>query len=328
MKRDEFYQRIFERLDNYSMEEKKKIREYYEELICDGIEAGVSEDEVIGSLESPEHIAEGLRSEYAGANNKGRTENREIHRQWNGHYQSVQPVTRLNVGARDRGLNIQKSVDDKVHILYEPQDMDEIVCSEKDGVFYFHQSTRRILSFFQIGFIKNFTIVVQVPDSVEILEVSSKNGGIQLENIQPSKIIDAKTTNSGITARNLETEEITMSTSNARIECQDTKSRDSTFRTSNGKIKLSRVEAAHHLTAASSNAAIAIDMIRADMIDLQSSNGAIKGIIDGDAYEYAIRSKTSNGKNSLPSSFHSDQEKKLFVSTSNSSIKVEFSRGN
>ena len=54
MKREEFLNTLFENIPNYTKEEQEEIRQYYEELICDGVEAGLDEEEVISRLESPE----------------------------------------------------------------------------------------------------------------------------------------------------------------------------------------------------------------------------------------------------------------------------------
>ena len=61
MKREEFLNTLFENIPNYTKEEQEEIRQYYEELICDGVEAGLDEEEVISRLESPENIAFSLR---------------------------------------------------------------------------------------------------------------------------------------------------------------------------------------------------------------------------------------------------------------------------
>ena len=64
MKREEFLNTLFENIPDYTKEEQEEIRQYYEELICDGVEAGLDEEEVISRLESPENIAFSLKKEY------------------------------------------------------------------------------------------------------------------------------------------------------------------------------------------------------------------------------------------------------------------------
>ena len=64
MKREEFLNTLFENIPDYTKEEREEIRQYYEELICDGVEAGLDEEEVISRLESPENIAFSLKKEY------------------------------------------------------------------------------------------------------------------------------------------------------------------------------------------------------------------------------------------------------------------------
>lgn len=64
MNRNEFFNTLFANLPQYTKEEQDEIRTYYDELISDGIEAGLDEAEVISKLDTPENIAHSLNVEY------------------------------------------------------------------------------------------------------------------------------------------------------------------------------------------------------------------------------------------------------------------------
>ena len=89
MKREEFLNTLFENIPDYTKEEREEIRQYYEELICDGVEAGLDEEEVISRLESPENIAFSLKRRNIRKKEKQRSALSAIHRM------TIHPVSLL-----------------------------------------------------------------------------------------------------------------------------------------------------------------------------------------------------------------------------------------
>ena len=63
MKKDEFLQKLKDEISIYPYEETKKSLEYYEEMINDRLEEGMTEDEAVASLGSVEDIAEQIKCE-------------------------------------------------------------------------------------------------------------------------------------------------------------------------------------------------------------------------------------------------------------------------
>ena len=57
MNRYQFLQEFLDALGPLSEEEKQQISDYYEELICDGLEQGLSEEEVLARFGSPQDEA-------------------------------------------------------------------------------------------------------------------------------------------------------------------------------------------------------------------------------------------------------------------------------
>ena len=129
MKREEFLNTLFENIPDYTKEEREEIRQYYEELICDGVEAGLDEEEVISRLESPENIAFSLKKEYK----EERKAEVSVVCDSSDDYTSSQPVAHAVISARDRGIALEPSEDGRVHVHCEKDEIDEIVCYEKEG---------------------------------------------------------------------------------------------------------------------------------------------------------------------------------------------------
>lgn len=57
MKKDEFYIKLANSLHDVSLDEQQKVLDYYEELISDRMDSGMSEEEAVESLGEPEMIA-------------------------------------------------------------------------------------------------------------------------------------------------------------------------------------------------------------------------------------------------------------------------------
>ena len=144
MKREEFLNTLFENIPDYTKEEQEEIRQYYEELICDGVEAGLDEEEVISRLESPENIAFSLKKEYK----EERKAEVSVVCDSSDDYTSSQPVAHAVISARDRGIALEPSEDGRVHVHCEKDEIDEIVCYEKEGMFFFSHRSKRRMHFF------------------------------------------------------------------------------------------------------------------------------------------------------------------------------------
>lgn len=323
MKREEFFQILFRALPNYTDEDKAEVREYYEELICDGVDAGIEEDEVIAKLEAPEKIAESLLREYAGE--KKTEEQRERIADNQNMFSSKSEIHKVVIGARDRGFQIGMSDDDKVHVYCERDEMDEIVCYENDGTFYFRQNNKKKMRFFFHSVQISSTIEVKLPKSVQTLEAATRNGGIHVKDVAISGLLKTETTNGGIHVKDVTAGTVEMNTTNGGVHVGDVKAQNITFTTSNGGIKVADIMAEERLAIITSNGSVQCDLIKGKIIEIRSSNAGVKGVIDGKMEDYAIESGTSNGKNTLPNHFQMQKEKKLYVSTSNGSIKISFS---
>ena len=285
MKKEEFFIQIMEGISYFEENEIMEIKNYYEELILDGIEMGATEEEVIKKLDGPKAIVERLKLEYS----KPERDNQEASKKriLNGEYIPKGMVSSVKIQAEDRGVQIKTSLDNQVRIHYEGQEYDEIIYHEIEGVFYFRQRERRKFSFLKFGFSRKVSnIVLEVPkDKLAQIEVITQNGGIKCSDI----VVEEK---------------LSLVTSNGAIVAESACSKRIKTITTNGSIKL--------------------ELVQAQDIELKTTNGSIKGTIIGNNGDYEIHSKTSNGSNNLPDGWGNGKEKKLAAFTSNGSISIEF----
>ena len=123
MNRNEFFNTLFEMITQYTKEEQDEIRTYYDELISDGIEAGLDEAEVISKLDTPENIAHSLNAEYGKIVNVAKIQSSDAvtdllekqpeninhifsDKQSSSDYTSTQPILNVVLSARIRGFSV------------------------------------------------------------------------------------------------------------------------------------------------------------------------------------------------------------------------------
>ena len=156
--------------------------------------------------------------------------------------------------------------------------------------------------------------------------LKTSNGRIMLNDLS-CKALEAQSSNARIVLERVSGKQpIRCSTSNGRIEARQVKTGGSLILTSsNGRIVAHDAQAREELRLTTSNSAIEVGQLSAGEVNLTTSNGSISGILPGHMNDWAIRSRTSNGHNSLPK----DQpgSRPLNVRTSNGSINLRFEEG-
>ena len=323
MNKEAFFAQIMEGISFFEENEKVEIKNYYEELILDGMEVGASQEEVIEKLDHPKAIVERLKTEYAKPDRNKETQEQTAN---NGEYIPNGKVSVVKIQAEDRSVRILPSSDDQVRIRYEAQDDDEIIFHEIDGVFYFRQRERRKFSFLKFNFSRgDASIYLEVPKNlIHQIEVSTKNGGLKCIDFVDDCSIFLETSNGGIKIENVIAKKIELRTTNAGVSIHSVKSNQCTAKSTNSIIKVCDGAFAEKLSMQSTNGALKVDRVIAPDIEMKTTNGPIKGTILGKNSDYEIHSQTSNGSNNMPNGWGSGKEKKLSVSTSNGSIAIEF----
>lgn len=358
MTRQQFLQEFLDALEPLSQEERQQISDYYEELICDGLEEGLSEEEVLTRFGSPQEEAARFRAE-----NPASPAPRELSR-----YTPAGEIHTLDFSAQCAAVSLIPVENGPIAISFaiDPQ-RDLVETSEEGGVWTFRHTLRRkrLRHFFGFG-LSGLKIQVRVPRSfhgtlliatsnaavtgeglpaLERLTIRSTNGAIRLNTLEVPDCC-LQTSNASIRVRNysgqtlhakssngtLEGEAIRCyghhwETSNAAIRLTDAQSLSLTAATSNGRITACACEA-RELSLVSSNASLVVDNIAGEQLTLCSSNGSITGTVRGNPEEYHLEAHTSNASCNLPSDFgpsrNAEPGKQLSVTTSNGKIHVDF----
>ncbi len=322
MNKQDFFEELFREIEYFEQSEKDEIRAYYEELIMDGMEAGVTEEEVIQRLDSPKDIANRLKSEYShGEEKKAGAVQKE-----QGVYLPEGHVNTVKVQAEDRGIHLVESRDDQVRICYEAQDDDEIIYYEADGMFYFKQKQRSRFNFLKFRIQTTVApIIVEIPQNqMKLVELTTKNGGIRCMQVAIASALFIETSNGGIRLEQVQADAIDIHTTNAGIVIQSVLANRCSAKSTNSAIKVNNCKMRQQLNLRTTNGSLKFEEVDAMELDLSTTNGSIKGKILGNPEDYQIYSHTTNGSNNLPNGWGKGKERKISASTSNGTIAVEF----
>lgn len=319
-----FFEELFREIDFFEENEKEEIRSYYDELILDGMEAGVSEEVVIEQLDSPKDIAKRLKNEYSKPEKPKMTS--EDQGEF-GVYEAKDSVNTVKVQAEDRGIHLVESLNGKLRIRYEPQDDDEIIFYESDGMFFFKQKQRSRFNFLKFRMQMNVSpIVVEIPQKqMKLVELTTKNGGIRCNDVAVASALVIETSNGGIKLDKIQAELIDIHTTNAGITIQNVLADQCSAKSTNSAIKVNSCKIRQKLNLRTTNGSLKFEDVDATELDLNTTNGSIKGKVLGKPEDYQVYSHTTNGSNNLPNGWGVGKEKKISASTSNGTIAVEFS---
>ena len=146
MDKHEFLKRFFDALGNISENERNQISDYYEELICDGLEQGFTEEECVAKFGSPEEAAEKFREEYAPDIVQETAHSADLQKVFSPEESGIHT---LNLSAE--GVNIVACESDTPYlkILFDPNPEFDIVKTYcENGVWHFiHKDTKKSLAF-------------------------------------------------------------------------------------------------------------------------------------------------------------------------------------
>lgn len=342
--------------------ELKSMIEFYQEMVEDKIEDGMTEEEAVAAMETPDEIVERLKREFGETAVEESTaetpvqpaeNSRAMRREYN-----PDKVKLVRVIDRDHGVKLVKG--GKVALNYEDDPNGKYEVSLEGGVLTLKYTAEK-RSFFRNIFgwrQKAAEVTVELPNgwegiadirtenaavsasvAINELMMHTSNGAITLEDATIRRI-NGKTSNGALRLECVTCVEMELGTSNGRIVAQDITGKtvkltsgnasvnvhaatvnDMSLRSSNGGLRIEDVTGGK-LHAQTSNGSVKVSGINAEDVTLISSNGSISGDICGEMTDYAVTSKTSNGKNNLPNG--TAGARKLDVRTSNASIAIEF----
>lgn len=341
MGKEKFIDELMHKLNYLSEEEISKVLTYYSEIIDDKIEDGMTEEDAVSSLGSMEEIEEIIRAE-AGNYKKENQSERKI-------YICKNDVKLIHVDDKNTSIEINPTSDDKIYIEYYEDKYSEYDILENEDTVLIKKITYPHFMFFG-GLLQNHTaktkMVINIPLKTKVnkldistsnafincidlsvprIELQSSNGTMNIKNIEALEGVKIYTTNGGLNIINLKSGNmVECNTTNGSIILQDVRTDDDIkLKTSNAAVKINAA-ASKNLSVKTSNGSIKFEDVEVyDSLDLKSTNSNIKGRIKGKMTDFNIISKTSNGKNNLPSSLKSG-DKNLTAVTSDGSINIEF----
>lgn len=359
MTKQEFFTKFFDALGNIPENERSQITDYYEELICDGLEQGLTEEECVAKFGSPEKAAEKFREEYV-PENISSSDSQQVF------YPEEPGIHTLDLTAENTHINAYESDNPYFQVLFTPNpEWESVETYCENGVWYFKHKKLKKLRFFLSAILeKHFKeITVLVPKNFDgSLLIKTTNAKISLsgcENLSKTRLVSSncpievkdvkssscllRTSNSRITMENVSGETLeaatcnspvilnnvtfsvqTLGTANSGIRLTDVFGTSLSAATSNSGVHAQNCVFPSELSISSSNGGISIKDIVSDNITLETSNASITGEVIGDMREYSTLGKTSNSSCNIPTLSYPDQTKHFSATTSNGKINVIF----
>lgn len=240
-------------------------------------------------------------------------------------------VTTITLQDANTALRLVESSDDRVHLSYVESERDfyDIDLANTGALTITYRDTRRWFErLFDFSFVSSHTTVLAVPAGfLGDLSLRTSNGRISGSSVSLQGNLNLRTSNGRVQLDAVRLSgDLGIATSNGAVELSSVEATTVTARTTNGAVTAERVVAETELHLRASNGRIATTAITAGRrIELEASNGHIEGTIDDEMSLYAVRSRTSNGSNSLPENWGGGP-KELQVSTSNGRIALRFLR--
>ena len=267
----------------------------------------------------------------------------------------VDALRAVRLTAVDKPVRIKPCAGKEATLIYYTSERDPYEAGLENGVLSLanqgNGKGRGGFTFFSIGL--NFRInwskgspkiyLLMPSDALVDLTVKTSNGSIRMEGFSALCAINLTTSNSRIDLKQVHCKSLEMKTSNARLNLEGVESKQCfrgatsngriegsglvsgqkmTLETSNGRIHMEGAQACAGMRLDTSNGSIAVSGLKADALELRTSNSSIRGTLPGRQSDWAIQSSTSNGHNSLPRSQMGG--KPLSVRTSNGSIDLKF----
>ena len=330
MKQEEFYNKLMEQLSEIPDADIEQLKEYYQELICDGLEQGRDEENIIAGFGTIESIAKRIKEEYREVARPRQTqtnyEKDDLHNQG---YASSTPIHTINVEAENVRIEVIPVTSGTIRVLFNPREnCDYVTFSEHDGEFNFRHTMRNFLvwnwrSLFQGPWI----LTLEVPvDFAGNLRVKSSNAAISVNGLKHLTNSQFITSNARIRVENFHCNSALIQTTNASLDLNSLSGDQLEAVTNNGRVTAYKCTFTFGLLLSTRNGAVEGRNLIGDNIVMKTSNGAIRGSIIGDIRDYSVQSHTVNGSNNLPNCNYPDQKKHLVAKTSNGRIEVEFVR--
>lgn len=330
MKQEEFINELMGQLRELNEEDKEQLRDYYDELIMDGMEMGKSEEEIVAEFGPTDQVADRIRKEHAEYGEMLSSLPEAVRKKGGQDYNAEESeIHTIDIEAHDIPVEVYQTPSaDSVRVIFLPKaGVDIVSCETIDGRLTFRHKTR-ILSFnFDIlGWLQGQRkIRVEVPVGFKgDLFIRTTNASVSLRDVTNVAAAKLVTSNARISVENMKCKSTYIKSCNGALNLQNISGDELEAVTTNSRITAENCSMGFGMILTTKNAAIRIRDLVSDKIVLKSSNSSIIGSIRGDMRDYAIQSHTSNASCNLPNYSYPDQKKNLVVKTSNAKILIDF----
>lgn len=348
MTREQFLKQLRSALSGMKAEELEGVISYYDEMLDDRMEAGMSEEAAVSAMEPVQVIAARVLSEAdltAAAPEDG-TEQESKHQEIR---RPAGDIRRLCVTAENKRIVFRSEDTEEIILRYTIEDNNIFELHEDNGMLTLECRCRPVSSCFTavqegfsldglldgIGkFINNIGNSIIGSDNAPIevvlprvywgaVEAESRNARITMEGVTCSQGIRLSTTNARVVLSDVVVREASVHTTNGRIELHDVYAREGMDAGgTNGQIIAENLNTDQKLCLATTNGRVTLDNVSGQDIDIRTSNGSVSGTVHGEREEYAIHSHTSNAGNNLMNREGGD--KTLRIVTSNGAVNISF----
>lgn len=341
--------------------ETRRLVGFYQEMIEDRMEEGISEEEAVAGMEKIEDIVARVKREFATPEivvgpdapvepeapeapaEPGTTARAEGKYTYMTKTYDPAEVRRVTVVDQNRSVNVVGGDCLKIEYVDGPDGHYEVDCQGGAlNVRFIADPWGGFRSIFGVRTWQTNPFTLTLPKEysgevdartsngsmsaartgANVLSLRTSNGKITAESVAAQRA-RFTTTNGGIRLRDVAAHSVVAESSNARIESEGVEGDEVILKTSNGANE-ARGVTAKRVKIETRNGHLSVESVTGDDISLSSSNGGISGTISGRMADYAISSRTSNGKNNLPPV--SEGKKKLEVRTSNARIDIQFEK--
>lgn len=282
MKKQAYFEELLKHLPQISSEDREQIYAYYDELICDGVEAGKTEEEMLAQFGDPSALAGRLLDEWElkslpSASAESLSEIRHPAEKDGRLCCSFLPDAKRLPYAEIKieycHVKIVPGSGRLLQITYPEALSDYAEYAETANGIFFTIRKRRI-PFSLFGF-RSYTVLVEIPKGfLENLNVSARCGSVTLTD-QVIETVRLASSNGRISVSNLAGKQLELAASNAAVTLQNSAAVNISAKTSNAGIQISDT-ISQTLHASSSNGSLALFNVKSEVQTLTTSNAGIQ----------------------------------------------------
>ncbi len=353
MNKHEFMGRLWQKTGNLPADEREEIIGYFDEIIADKLDRGMTEEYIMNELGEPERLVDemlaSMETDRRGNDNqRGNNENRNNPRYFEQNFKP-EGIREIRVSDRNNGIKIEPSQDGLIHVQYfQVYEGEYKLYLDNDGVLNIQYcDVRKNRGFFD--FINNWgetrkSLLLYIPQSLTAkISAHTTNGGVKAERINP-EVLDLGSTNGGIHADQIVCKSFSIHTTNGGLHTTEITADEYNAHTTNGGVKIDRLNAGkaeigstngkisigkacckEFIRVGTSNGGIHFDEIDSYDVSFKSSCGGIHGRLVGKALDYSSDCETKNGSCNIRF-INPQANRKLFARTNNASINIEFTQ--